>query len=275
MIYHIEHLKNRAVLELRFKALEPISVGMYNEGNIRKIVGYINNGIFIPFIPSESVKGVLRNIATKIFNSMNKNNGFFCNKGRHDNQKSNQNALDYLKDIFDNKQLNELDEITKKELYIALNECDVCKLFGSNMVAGKLSFTDLTIDNNYIDVFNYTSTAIDRKRRIVREDSLFITEFIMPKYLTLTIIADNIERGREGRLFATLLEYMIKRGIKVGGLKSKGYGLIQLDEGSKVKIIEFKEVKGIEDIIYNMNALILKGNYRIMNIEEYINELRL
>ncbi len=53
MIYHIEHLRNRAILELKFKALEPISIGIYNEGNIRKIVGYVNDdGKFIPFIPS-------------------------------------------------------------------------------------------------------------------------------------------------------------------------------------------------------------------------------
>ncbi len=197
--------------------------------------------------------------------------GFACDKGKHNNGLSNI-ELD-LKGIFDDEQLQELSEDAKKELYIALNKCYVCKLFGSNMVAGKLTFTDLMI-NDCIEVFYYTSTAIDRKKRIVREGSLFTVEYIIPNNLTMTIITDNIEREKEGRLLAALLEYILKIGIKVGGLKSRGYGLIKLDKNSTVKVIEFKEdIKNDDDVIYNISALILRNNYKTMTIGEYKNEL--
>jgi len=287
MIYHIEHLRNRAILELKFNVLEPISVGMYNEGNIRKIIGYMNNDKFVPFIPSESIKGVLRSTASKIFKSMS--NGFNCNKDNNYKHNISNNDLkgvfddeqlkeldDDLKGVFDDEQLKELDYNKKTQIYIALKKCYVCKLFGSDMVAGKLTFTDLTINDVSIDVFDYTSTAIDRKKRIVKENSLFTTEYIIPERLNLTIIADNIEKSNEGKLFAALLEYMIKLGIKVGGLKSRGYGLIKLDESSLAIIIEFKEVRDKEDMIYNINALTLKDNYyKSVTIKEYIDELRL
>ena len=275
MSYHIEYLRNRAILELKFNVLEPISVGMYNEGNIRKIIGYMNNDKFVPFIPSESIKGVLRSIARKIFKNMN--DGFDCNKAKHDTicNVNNNELKNIFKNIFNDEQLKELDDDIKKEIYIALKECYVCKLFGSNMVTGKLTFTDLTI-NDSIDVFNYTSTAIDRKKKIAKENSLFTTEYITPERVNLTIIADNIEKSNDGKLFAALLEYMIKLGIKVGGLKSRGYGLIKLDESSLVKVIEFKDVKDKEDMIYNINALTLKDNYyKPIKVKEYIDELRL
>jgi CRISPR-associated RAMP protein (TIGR02581 family) len=271
MIHHIECLKNRAILELRFNALEPISVGMYNEGNIRKIVGYIRDDKFIPFIPSESIKGVLRNIARKIFKNME--NGFDCNKGKH-NANINSNVDEYLKKIYSEDQLKELDKDIKKDIYLALNECYVCRLFGSNMVTGKLIINDMIING---DVYNYTSTAIYRKKRIVKEDSLFTVEYVVSDNLMLTIIADNIEKNKEGRLLAVILDYMIKLGIEIGGLKSRGYGLIKLDdENSRVKIVDFKEIKDRskdDDIIYNINALALKeGYFRDMNIKDYINE---
>jgi CRISPR-associated RAMP protein (TIGR02581 family) len=270
MIHHIECLKNRAILELRFNALEPISVGMYNEGNIRKIVGYIRDDKFIPFIPSESIKGVLRSIARKIFKNME--NGFDCNKGKH-NTNINSNVDEYLKKIYSEDQLKELDEDIKKDIYLALNECYVCRLFGSNMVTGKLIINDMIING---DVYNYTSTAIDRNKRIVKEDSLFTVEYVASDNLMLTIIADNIEKDKERRLLAVILDYMIKLGIEIGGLKSRGYGLIKLDENSRVKIVDFKEIKDRskdDDIIYNINALALKeGYFRDMTVKDYINE---
>ena len=273
MIHHIECLKNRAILELRFNALEPISVGMYNEGNIRKIVGYTRDGKFIPFIPSESIKGVLRSIARKIFKNME--NGFDCNKGKH-NANINSNVDEYLKKIYSEDQLKELDEDIKKDIYLALNRCYVCRLFGSNMVTGKLIINDMIING---DVYNYTSTAIDRNRRIVKGDSLFTVEYVASDNLMLTIIANNIEKDKEGRLLAVILDYMIKLGIEIGGLKSRGYGLIKLDENSRVKIVDFKEIKDRskdDDIIYNINALALKeGYFRDMTVKEYINELRI
>jgi len=278
MIHHIECLKNRAILELRFNVLEPISIAMYNEGNIRKIVGYTRDGKFTPFIPSESIKGVLRSIARKIF--INMENGFDCNKdskGIKHNINTNLNIDDYLKAIYSEDQLRELDEDAKKDIYLALNKCYVCRLFGSNMVTGKLIITDMIING---DVYNYTSTAINRRKRIAKEDNLFTVEYVVPDNLMLTIIADNIEKDKEGRLLAAILDYMIKLGIEIGGLKSRGHGLIKLDdENSSVKIVEFKEIKDRskdDDIIYNINALALKKDYfRNIRIKEYLDELRI
>ena len=274
MVYHLEYLRSRAILDLYFIPEEPISVGMYNEGNIKKVTSYTINGKRINFIPSESIKGSMRSLARRLLKSMNTE--FKCDKGKHhDGEDINANDINEyknkLKGIFDEEQLNELSNNQLREFYTALFECPICRLFGSSMLASKLVFSDITTDD---EVFSYTSTAIDRKNRIVREGSLYSIEYIKPDRLYLRIIADNITKP-ENKIFATLLEFIHKMGIEIGGSKSKGYGLLRLDESSRVRVLNLipKPISE-EDKIKNINALLLRENYKELTIGDYIVELR-
>lgn len=276
-IAHLESLINRSIIYLHFTTEEPISLGMYNEGNIRKIASYIDKeGRQIFLIPSESIKGVMRSIASKIFRDME--GGFICEKGNHPDNEANKLSIGIVKKelscILHEDLINELTEDTIKQFYISLNNCCVCRLFGSNMLASKLVFDDAYFTNT--QVLKYASTSIDRKSRIAKENMLFTVESIKPDRVCLKIIADNITKP-ENRLLSLLLDFISKRGLVLGGLKSRGYGSLSLDrDRTNAKVVEFKINNISEDNkIENINALLLNDNYyKEFGIEEYIKWLQ-
>ncbi len=263
---HLERLVSREVLDLYFAVKEPISVGIGNEGSIKKVAVSLTKDGYIPFVPAESIKGVIRSLASKIYNNS-------CNKGRHDGDIDENTVDEELAKlgIFDKEQLSELNKQSKVNLYTAL-KCPICKLFGSQMLCGKLLFTDMFPSDN-TKIYAYTGTSIDRKNRVVEKERLYTIEYIMPPYMKLRIIADNVIEKSEKMLLATLLDIMGKKGIQIGGMKSKGYGLITLDkERSRVTILEFvSNPTNKEDVIKNVKALLQKDNCKILSVEEYIN----
>lgn len=268
---HLVKLINRSILELDFDVKEPISVGMTNEGNIRKIATYLSSKGAVPFIPAESVKGSMRSICKKI-------SGYSCDKGRHNitNIDAEElNKLERLKEIFSEDQLKELSKNIKLNLYYALN-CPICRLFGSPMVCGKLTFSDMFASSD-AKISTYTSNSINRKTRTVEKDRLFTIEYVMPTSMHLKIIANNIIDMNERRLLAMLLKVLSTKGIKIGGLKSRGYGLLSLNkERSYIKVLRLNinASKEKEEVLSNIKALTLQENYyESLTIDEYISRL--
>ncbi|MEM1950817.1 MAG: RAMP superfamily CRISPR-associated protein [Candidatus Nitrosocaldaceae archaeon] len=264
---HLERIIHRSILDLYFKVEEPISVGMYNEGNIRKIVVLPTKNRYMPFIPAESVKGTMRSLARKIYDSS-------CNKGEHSRDTINQLDESKIEElsklgIFTSNQLDELNKDDKLNLYLALR-CPICRLFGSRMLCGKLLFSDMLVSDTQI--ITYTSVSINRKRRIAEKERLFTTEYIMPSSTSIRIIANNVIEKQEHELLTALLTIIADKGIQIGGLKSRGYGSLKLDkERSSITILEFIESpKNDEDIINNVRALLQTGNYKRLTIGEYI-----
>ncbi|MEM2857111.1 MAG: RAMP superfamily CRISPR-associated protein [Candidatus Nitrosocaldaceae archaeon] len=266
---HLERIINRSILDLYFKVIGPISVGMDNEGNIRKIVVTPTKNGYIPFIPAESIKGVMRNITRKIYDNS-------CNKGEHNKDMINQIDENKIKEelskIFTVKQLDKLNKDDKLNLYLALR-CPICKLFGSHMLCGKLLFSDM-FPSNDAKIFTYTGISINRKKRTVEEDRLFTTEYIMSSYTQMKIIANNIIDRQEHELLITLLTIISDKGIQIGGLRSKGYGLLMLDKDrSKITVLEFISPKDEDGVIGNLKTLLKKDNYyKEFTVDEYVKE---
>ncbi|MGB9759672.1 MAG: RAMP superfamily CRISPR-associated protein [Brevinematia bacterium] len=286
-------LLSRAILELYFTAKTPIHVGYGQEGTLSIIARFPVNGKLTPIIPSESLKGTLRYLAGTISKSMNfdqdtKKVVELHRKDTHmpeDSESKSSLIKDYKEKsraflenegILSKKQLEELSDKDVVDLYFSLN-CPICSLFGSKSLSGKINMLDM-IPIHATNVTTYTSASILRKTLTVKEGSLYTIEAISPNTIFRTkIIVDNVlSKSDEANVLANLLVFIKERGLAVGGLKSRGYGLLELDANqSNVKVQLFNSnPKNFEDIVSNVSTLLLKEKYyKHLTIDEYVKML--
>lgn len=304
MILH-ERLENRTLMELYLKPLTPIHVGAGGVGEITKnILHFTVGNSLLPIIPAESIKGVLRTEASRIakrmsFTQQRANEAVKLHSkaehqfGKEEKDARLKEAADFIANlgVFESEQIEELKEAEGAilELYASYH-CPICRLFGSKYFAAKLLFTDAIptaaksqqpTAADYLRLNTYTSTAINRKTRTVDETKLFRTQYIEPNSnlrFCLKIIADNILTGDEAKLLANILEYITTKvggqavGIHIGGSKSRGFGLLEVDEeSSAVKVVRFFTSPSKEEKLRNINRLIFKeGSYEIYRIPDFI-----
>jgi len=284
-------LKNRVILDLKFKIKYPLHIGERQEGITKKMLQFNIEGKCIPIIPAESFKGAMRHLATKIakeiFSTEDIHSDIKEIIERHNKDQHLKNAdKEYVRKkyeegkewllqngIISKDKMNELPQKEIAELYLSF-KCPICRLFGSRVVASKIIFKDV-IFNIPPEMHRYTSTSIDRKTKTVAKERLFQIEYIPPeeKYtLSTQLIIDNVEpKTHEAKLLAETLKYIQTLGLEVGGSKSRGYGLLTLGEGSKVIILKLnpKPTKDTETV-QNIKALLLQEEaIQTLNIKDY------
>jgi len=286
-------LLSRAILELYFTAKTPVHVGSWQEGTLNLIARFPVNGSLTPIIPSESLKGTLRYLASTISKSMNFNQDTkkaveLHRKDTHipEDSQYRSSLINNYKDksrnflenegILNKKQLEELSDKDVVDLYFSLN-CPICSLFGSKSLAGKINVLDMTPVQD-ASIVTYTSASILRKALTVKEGSLYTVEAVSPNAIFRTkIIVDNVlNKSDEARVLANALLYIKEKGLVVGGLKSRGYGLLELDANhSGVKVLKFNSnPKSSEDVVSNISALLLKEEYyEYLTIDKYLEAL--
>lgn len=289
-------LLNRAILELYFVTKTPVHVGSGQEGTLSLIVRFPVNGRLIPIIPSNSLKGTLRSLATKVSKSINFNQDTkkileLHKKDTHIpkfgdvNEKNSfissyeNKSKDFLKNnnILNDRQINELSKEDVIDLYLSLN-CPICTLFGSKSLSGKINIFDAT-PLQLSTIITYTSASISRKTLTVEEGALYTVEAVGPgTVFEVKVITDNVLPGsNEAKVLASLLNYIKEKGIVVGGMKSKGYGVLELNqEKSRAKLLKLNPFpKNSEEELSNINALLLKdGYYNSLTVEEYMRSLQ-
>ncbi|MEX2702807.1 MAG: RAMP superfamily CRISPR-associated protein [Candidatus Baldrarchaeota archaeon] len=278
-------LENRFLIDLYLKPVDPLHIGAGGELFTRSILKMKVNKYYIPILPAESLKGVLRKLAMKIaksmvFSSPDINEIVKCHRKdehiRKDKEhcegltrKYKKNAIETMREIFSDKQIEELTERALLEYYFSLI-CPVCNLFGGKSVAAKLKFFDAypLLNDKIVELKTktYTSTSIDRQTGIAKEGRLYTIEFIEPLdniRFKLRIIAENLEQGSDNsKLLANIFQYLLHEGIKVGGLKSKGFGTLKIDEEkTNIKSIHLKTPQSQEDLKRNILKLSMKEEY--------------
>jgi CRISPR/Cas system CSM-associated protein Csm3 (group 7 of RAMP superfamily) len=291
---HLEKVSERFILDLslRLDAGSPLHVGAGSEGVNKMLLKFVVNGKMLPIIPAESLKGVLRSLASSLSKQILTDNWAlkYHVKDRHVKREGIEEnerikiiesylgeAEEALKEVLPNRFIEEMvegDRLQLIEYYFALN-CPVCKLFGAQGMSGKLTFSD-GIPNISPEFLTYTSTSINRKTRIVEEDRLYNVTAVKPdnnlRY-RVRIIGDNIHKGsEEAKLLSAILQWILKFGLQVGGLKSYGYGRLSIvNDESTVKLPRFVEVIESEnDLLNNVRALLLKDDYfQAMSIDEF------
>jgi CRISPR/Cas system CSM-associated protein Csm3 (group 7 of RAMP superfamily) len=296
---HLERVDERFVLDLSLKldSTSPLHIGAGSEGTNKVILRFRVNGKEIPIIPAESLKGTLRSLASSISKQLLPDNLAikYHDKDKHvkietigkDEQRKIkelyfEKAKEVLEKIMPKDYIEEIstsDYLRLIEYYFALN-CPVCRLFGAQGIAGKLTFSD-GVPQTSPKLFTYTSTSINRKTRIVEKEKLFTITAVEPDKnlrFRFKIIGDNIYKGsEEAKLLSALLQWLLKFDIQVGGLKSYGYGRLSLDKNeSTVKLLKFNaNIQGTEDILNNVRALLLKeGYFQVMRVDEFVGWLK-
>ncbi|MGC9069165.1 MAG: RAMP superfamily CRISPR-associated protein [Thermoprotei archaeon] len=283
-------LKNRVIIDLYLKPVTPLHIGAQSELFIKTIIRVKVNNKYTFIIPSESIKGSLRNLATIIARNMNFSSNEIMSivqnhkKDKHENYKpQNKNINEILENIFTKEQIAELSEKDKNEYYASL-KCPICNLFGSRNISAKLKFFDAhpIMDEKIVTLSykTFTSTSIDRDSGIAKEGALHTTEFIEPSEkirFKLKIILNNIEQGSDtANLLANLLQYILEEGIIIGGLKSKGFGLLKIDEEkSSAELLNLTtEPKTTEEIKNNILKLAQKEGIEKYALRGFIKWLK-
>jgi CRISPR/Cas system CSM-associated protein Csm3 (group 7 of RAMP superfamily) len=280
-------LTDRALLQLYLKPVSPLHIGT-GEEFLKGVVQFTVNGRRIPIIPAESIKGVLRAEAGRLAPSVRFREPTAADVVNNHRKDKHELSDRYLPDaatliarLFPyHAQQRELQESREATLEVyASYHCPICKLFGSRYLAGKLLITD-GIPVGEVGLGVYTSTAIDRETRTVAENRLFKLQYVQPNEdlrFIVQVIADNLLDSDEGLLLGALLDFMLEGGLRLGGAKSRGYGLIQIDEqSSRVSLAIFNTNPASEEQkIENVKKLLfLKGSYEELSLREFVKKLR-
>jgi len=285
-------LVSRYIIDLSLKPEAPIHIGSGEELIIKSIVMMKIDERYIPIIPAESIKGVIRAIATRIAKNMKFNTkayGIFDvdeivkshrKDGHPEFVKKFENITnDDLKklllklNLFDeeyiNRLINELGVSEIMELATSLS-CPICLLFGAKHFAGKSLLSDAIPMNQNGEITRpkietKTEIAIQRNTQTVKKGRLYIIQYIVPSkniHFKAKMIIDNVVNGTpEAKLLLKLLKYINAKGLFIGGMKSKGYGKMKVD--IKITKLNFKKPKNKNDtetILGNIKALLLKEN---------------
>jgi len=168
------------------------------------------------------------------------------------------------------------DEILKKLEPMLAMLCPICRLWGAPGLRSKVIIKDVLIKG--FKVHPYTRVSIDRRSNTQMPGRLFSIEKIYIDSINVEMIVNNVvPKSSEALILATLIEYIDKVGISIGGMKSIGFGHAKLDkQGSQVTYVDYRSVcsgtnKSNEciDILINPKEKGIK-----LSIDEYVKLLR-
>jgi CRISPR-associated protein Csm3 len=204
------------------------------------------------YIPGSSMKGVVRSFVEKALRTIDDHNSWkwacptFEKKGEDQDpncaqlMKSNPEKRSSSQGKEEDKIRLEADELekmkvkkegSKKELAswdIYRMSCGACKLFGSTLLQGRLSFTDLLpADGMKIETETRYGVAISRLSHAVAQGPFEMEVAVSGKFAG-QVILENYEIWQMGVL-ATALESMNQGQLKVGFGKNRGFGQVRVN----------------------------------------------
>ncbi|MDR2713236.1 MAG: CRISPR-associated RAMP protein [Clostridiales bacterium] len=185
----------------------------------------MKNQAGFPYIPGSSLKGVLRSFLESVI-------GGSCERGdcgkSLKGKKERQDKIEELLKLSGNAGKDKNYLLAE---HINKISCMACRLFGSNLMAGKLKIADATLlsQESWLGTDLRTGNAIDRDTHTVASYALFDTETIPAgTEFRLHVIAENLTM-QEAECFGQLMSYFAKGGITVGGRSRAGLGEVTAD----------------------------------------------
>ncbi|AAY81339.1 RAMP superfamily CRISPR-associated protein [Sulfolobus acidocaldarius] len=205
-------------------------------------------------IPSTSLKGIFRRVSEMIVNDKDhmeehpvEDLSRYQNELKQIESCLNSNCFDMrFKKILKSKGLEDSND--RKEmvrLYLLWN-CPVERLYGSEYFASALTISDSVI--RQADIVERTHVVIDRKNKKNLEGHLFTEEILNVYKIDVNVVLRDSSQGNskqagQSELWLKTLKFMVNVGTFVGGGKSRGIGLMVLDQ----KESQFAEIKDIYD----------------------------
>lgn len=199
---------------------------------------FLRNAAGLPIIPGSSLKGAMRNFLEVYLSSssgqkrLSEETGYnqgICNRQNPCADIKNDNKL---KDLLKNKKAD-ADKKLSDYLYGPRSEgglCIICRIFGSQCSAAKLSIRDAGVpDNIFQDGFEIRSgVSIDRNLGTNVDGNKFETE-VVPEgtHFSFCAVLENAD-STEWNVVKKLLKALESGMIPIGGMKSRGLGEIKL-----------------------------------------------
>lgn len=217
-------LRNRYLFEATLTLHSPLHVGTgLGDGLTDSAVARTPDGL--PFIPGSSFKGVLRSGVERLAPAL----GFATCALTPGTHATCPTANDTEKDAYE--ALRERRGTTERDLvnFLSARLCDTCRLFGSPFAASRLRVEDLRLSNRDPEVFRRRAVrdgvGIDRDTGAARERIKFDAE-IVPADATFSVrlLLENAEPGDVALLCLGLADLTRPRGLRIGGLTSRGLG---------------------------------------------------
>lgn len=236
-MHMFDKFHNRVVINADLVALTPIFVGAkgdsFKPGEVNG--SCVKDAYGKPYIPGSSIKGVLRAFLANVLQEKvgSEVNKAFQTKDKRDEVK---------KQCYGGKIPATQDE-AKEERYLTEKiykmSTEAERLFGSQMMAGKVKIADATLKEDVItEVRN--GVAINRDTHTAINGALFDTEVIPSgTVLRFTASAENLT-VEEAAFFGQLMEYFAEGNISVGGRSRAGLGNVEL-QNVQVKIYKVAE----------------------------------
>ena len=217
-------LKNRYILEGELVSEAPLHIGgaapspQTDAPFLRDAAG--------AYIPGSSVRGVLRSTLERILQSLDGARGcVLFAEGTHPSCLTDEKNLKAFNEELRGTDAENEEALQRKVL--GDGQCDICKLFGSPLMASKLRIADCRL-NPPGEFTIRDGVGIDRDTEAAREKIKFDFEALdNGAVFSFCLQLENAEH-RDFALLAILLSEMTQRGIEVGGKKSRGFGRVRL-----------------------------------------------
>jgi len=222
-------LENRYTITARLKMPSAMHIG---SGTVNaKTDSPFFQGQDGPIIPGSSIRGVLRSRLEKILQAVGGNRGcvlFF----EDPNSRCFTSPNSKLKKEFDeehrNKTAAERERLLEDKL-LTDGLCDICRLFGSVLLASKLRISDAKPVKPELLIRD--GVGIDRDTETAREHIKYDFETLYSDGFTFQADIENAT-DPDLALLAILFQEMLNPGIEIGGKKSRGLGICTLVKGT-------------------------------------------
>ena len=235
-------------------------VGSGREGELGTDSGVLRDPAGLPMLPGSSIKGKYRATVEKIAPTIGLT---ACLLDSALSSTMCVSDADYLKKT--RSQFRLLPNQQKKLEWLAGNTCDVCKLFGSQLQASRIFFSDGRLDSWVGALQVRDGVCIDRDSETARKELKYDFE-VVPAGATfhITMEMENPSAHDTALFAAGLSEWQC--GVRLGGFTSRGLGLARLEIGA-IEQVDFSDSK-------QRNAYLLGRTWQEMNTEDLMVPLR-
>ena len=215
--------RTRVTADLVFETAWRIGSGREGESSD---LGIMSDPSGRPVLPGSSLKGRLRSTCESLAHALNLDACLLNSEVSGVNCTSD---INYYRSVREEYRQTSRESIESRLRWIGENTCDVCKLFGSPVQAGRLRVSDGSLKEwaNVVQVRD--GVVIDRDSQTAVDGLKYDYEVIPPgSRFALCIDLDDSSDQDLALLGAALFEW--RSGNSIGGFTSRGLGRFHLQE---------------------------------------------
>ena len=241
--------KIRVSGKLAFKTAFHIGAG--REGTLGTNMGVLKDFDGVPLLPGSTLKGIFRSTAEKLaehFNlwacffdlSLNNEKTRYCiSDEKYRTHEDTKNELEALKKA----------ECSEEKMWEWINShtCDVCKIFGSPMLASRIFFSDATLEEWAGNVSIRDGVSIDRDSETAVDKAKYDYE-VVPRGATYSFAVEiqNYEDAEIVLIAAVISEW--ENGLRIGGFTSRGMGKCKFTL-NKVETLDYADTNQLKNYL--------------------------